>query len=309
MVRTAHPTQVFRQPENISPIKSKHNLNTMLPNPFKFYALILIALLTLNACQISPHTAYLHQQENIAFPENFSLNQKITWVAKREHELWHRPFINQQGHIVKRGVSEATHAKLSNGQTAWQRVALYWATPNMDTLENLSSCFQSQERHIHHCRSLLLDKPWSAAFISHVMTQAGAKDFVLAPAHITYIRAAAQQQGHYQLLPPTQTRPEVGDLLCYSRSENVKNHAALKDFLQQQQGFLPTHCDVVVDVYEREVHLIGGNVADTVMLRKMPLDKNQFIVLPDDMQGVCQVENETACNANRQHWVALLKLW
>lgn len=205
----------------------------MLPNLFKFSTLILIALLSLNACQIAPHTAYLHQQENIAFPENFSLNQKIAWVAKREHELWHRPFINQQGHIVKRGVSEATHAKLSNGQTAWQRVALYWATPNMDTLDNLSSCFQTKKWHIHHCRSLLLDKPWSAAFVSHVMKQAGVNDFAFAPAHIAYIRAAAQQQGHYQLLPPTQTQPEVGDLLCYSRSEDVKNHAALKDFLQQ----------------------------------------------------------------------------
>lgn len=274
---------------------------------FSFHLCYCMIVFVLGACQTLPHQAIAYPYQQIDFPENMPLNQKIAWVAKHEHELWHRPFINQNGHILKRGVSEATNAKLSNGQTAWQRVAQYWATPNMDTFDGLSACFQKQERHIDHCRRLLLDKPWSAAFISYVMTQAGAHDFVVSPSHIAYIRAAAQQQGGYQLAPATETVPQVGDLLCYSRNANVKNHFELKDFLQNNTAFLPTHCDIVVEVNTHDVHLIGGNVFDTVMLRKLPLNEKQHIVLPNQTHQDCDVENETACNVNQQYWVAMLK--
>ncbi|WP_042832365.1 DUF2272 domain-containing protein, partial [Xanthomonas citri] len=68
--------------------------------------------------------------------------------------------------------------------------------------------------------------------------------------------------------------------------------------------------------------LIGGNVFNTVMMRKMPLDRAGRVVLPtpqsdstqdqnEDSLGIaseCTPAHEELCDFNRRDWAALLKL-
>ena len=50
-------------------------------------------------------------------------------------------------------------------------------------------------------------------------------------------------------------RPAVGDLVCWAREAGV-------DFDHQKSGNYAGHCDIVVEVTEDEIFVIGGNVGD-----------------------------------------------
>lgn len=86
-----------------------------------------------------------------------------------------------------------------------------------------------------------------------------------------------------------------------------------------------SHCDVVIAANvggDRTLYLIGGNVFNTVMMRKMPLDRAGRVVLPtpqsdgsqdqsEDGLGIaseCTPAHEELCDFNRRDWAALLKL-
>jgi hypothetical protein len=117
--------------------------------------------------------------------------------------------------------------------------------------------------------------PWSAAFISWVMCEAGLGDtmqFQRAIAHWTYIDQAigardgrnpaaafaAYDLGEEKILP--------GDLLCSGRRPAYRSIA-------QRRGQLGigarSHCDVVVDVDEEggRILTVGGNVRRTISLK------------------------------------------
>ena len=74
-----------------------------------------------------------------------------------------------------------------------------------------------------------------------------------------------------------------------------------------------SHCEVVIAANpggDRTLYLIGGNVANTVIMRKLSLDQTGKLELPNVANAGpgCSPGRAEACNFNRQDWAALLKL-
>lgn len=120
--------------------------------------------------------------------------------------------------------------------------------------------------------------PWSAAFISWVMCEAGlggTNQFVRAIAHHTYIDQAirARDNGAADAAFVAYEMGEVavrpGDLLCSSRRPVYRT---LTERRRQMGTGARSHCDIVVRVDEtaRQVHAVGGNVRGVVSLKRMP---------------------------------------
>lgn len=271
-------------------------------------------------------------------PPRFGLSPAavaITRTACEEHRQWMRPFIDKQGRLASLRVTEAESGYLADhGIVAWQRVAGYWrdsGTLAMIGAEpGASSCLAPPGNRYtdSDCRAFIIDTPWSAAFVSWVMTRAGIADFKRSPRHLDYIRAAWRDgaTGPYRYADPAVEKPAPGDLLCYIRNRNqVLGYAGLAAALGGQ-GAPPSesHCDIVVAANvggDRTLHLIGGNVFNAVTMRQLELDRSGHVVLPvpasapeagaGDGSGPgreCTPAQEDQCNFNRQDWAVLLKL-
>lgn len=258
----------------------------------------------------------------------------IVRVACDEHRLWYRPFMDSNGRLASVRVTEAERAELADGGIeAWQRVVIYWrdsgtlASMAESGIKGAQNCQypDGSSTNQNECRAYLIDNPWSAAFVSYVMTRAQVPGFHSSPRHMDYIRAAYHNTngtGAYRLSDPATGKPAPGDLLCFLRSTDTElGPAGLRDALAGNRP-LPaqSHCDIVIAANpggDRTLYLIGGNVFDTVTMRKLPLDRLGLVQFPtapppDAATGldnpVCSPANEPACNFSRQDWVALLKL-
>ena len=270
--------------------------------------------LWLAACAIKPSTATIWQSPPVEFPIKMSVAERIAHIAQREHAAWYGSFIDTQGRLRHYRMAEGEAKRLQDGSMAWERVIAYWRDSGSLALlpwhHRSRQCLHIQKpSHIQTCRLFTLDAAWSAAFVSYVMVQAQVPQFHVSPRHFDYIRAAWQQQGAYRLHNPAHTPLNTGDMLCYLRGQTpIRSYPALLDYLQQQDAWLPAHCDIVVATQPQEIWLIGGNVFNTVALRKLPLDAQGHLILPPSDNAACAVHHEAACNMNRQNWVAVLKL-
>jgi hypothetical protein len=120
--------------------------------------------------------------------------------------------------------------------------------------------------------------PWSAAFLSWVMCEAGlgqTAQFQRAIAHYTYIdqairaRDGSASQAAFAAHDLGETAIEPGDLLCSSRRPIYRSLAERR----RQMGVgARSHCDVVVSVDHpgRRILAIGGNVRGVVSLKSFP---------------------------------------
>ncbi len=250
---------------------------------------------------------------------------RIAQAACREHADWYAPFINGQGRVGwKDGripmEAEGKGERLANGNPPWQRVADYWrrtpAIRNMRGIPGARECEAASGdwRDNAACRAFILDNPWSAAFVSYVMKVAGVEDFGFSQEHIAYIADAydpSSAHRRYRLVAPDRERPEIGDLLCYSREPRIASHRDLIAFLERGGGSLKTHCDIVVGVDlngDSKLYAIGGNLMQTVMMRKLSLNAKGRFSPPVRDDGPCRMNLERDCDLNDKAWVALLKL-
>lgn len=124
-------------------------------------------------------------------------------------------------------------------------------------------------------RSGLTDIPWSAAFISWDIESAGVPRDLFCPdqRHTIYVERmvmrAARPGAVFIPRRPNERAPEVGDLICASRNGS----GTTLDNLNRGTG----HCDIVVEIRPREIHVIGGNVGDSVTRSVFPLDESGFL--------------------------------
>jgi hypothetical protein len=123
-----------------------------------------------------------------------------------------------------------------------------------------------------HCR-----EPWSAAFMSWVMQQAGIPEpeFSPASAHWVYLAriiAAADFPGRYFV--PRRIReysPQPGDLICAGKE--VPTASALSGQLAARDlSGNSLHCDLVVKRDGSALEAIGGNVRNSVSKSFLQLD-------------------------------------
>ena len=149
---------------------------------------------------------------------------------------------------------------------AWQRIVEYWNTQGIndnfgvDTPEEVGSN----------------DYPWSAVFISWVMDRANVGDkFEYSASHSIYITDAIQDKKNndseaaffgYKL---DEYSPKVGDLVGYSREEGVDYNTP---------ATYKSHTDIVVDVRDGEIDVIGGNVANSVTKKTLKTDSQGRLI-------------------------------
>jgi hypothetical protein len=246
---------------------------------------------------------------------------RIAAVACRENALWDGPFIDSHGRLASLTVAEVETTRLADGTTpAWKRVTDYWRgaglMPAMAAYPGAGECAVATTDGYPSpaCRAFVVDRPWSAAFVSWVMVQAGLPGFRPSPSHFDYVRDAWQQPGNaYVLTDPDTTAPTAGDLLCFVRGNGpALGYAGLKALLVSAgNGGLPMHCDVVTGTSPGgdNLYLVGGNVLQGTTLRMLPLNRNGLLwSLPRGPTTGCAPGNEGPCSFNRQDWAALLKL-
>jgi uncharacterized protein YcbK (DUF882 family) len=130
--------------------------------------------------------------------------------------------------------------------------------------------------------------PWSAAFISWVMHEAGAGSaFRYSSAHRVYIAAAKRNRQSGDAGNPFWTyridevAPQVGDLVCADRAACSGCPCSGANYGNIDNGELwPTHCDIVteVDRSRNRIRIIGGNVSDSVTAKEIGIDDRGFVI-------------------------------
>ena len=249
---------------------------------------------------------------------------RITAIACNENMLWYRPFIDANGRVASTTVSEGEADRLGDGTTeTWRRVAGYWLDSGllsrMAGFPGATDCaYAGSDRYPSPaCRAFIIDQPWSAAFVSYVMTKAGVPGFRPSASHFDYVRDAYlhPDESAFLYLDPATARPAAGDLLCYVRMPGrTYGYAGLISALGAGSGSLSMHCDIVVAISPGNdgiAYTIGGNVQQGVTMRLLHVNRNgNFWGLPQRNAGdpVCSPDAPSSCNFNRQDWSVLLKL-
>lgn len=107
-------------------------------------------------------------------------------------------------------------------------------------------------------------KPWSAAFISWLMLEAGVPPELFEPSglHADYLRAIAangtEPTARFALRDARMFSPRPGDLICATRA------GAMIPAYDDIPDGTPMHCDVVVLNSGGRLESIGGNVRNSV---------------------------------------------
>ena len=267
-------------------------------------------------------------------------------IACAEHRLWREPFINEQGQLITIGPMEAERDQLADGTPAWQRVLHYWqSSVGVQDLFRHSAVPKYADPSLNNAvtRTQIIDTPWSGAFISYVMKQAGMseEEFHFADGHIRYIKPAFAQIFEPDRIDATDThhapyiwRPQnpyttslqTGDLLCYVRDDKrVLGVQGFWDWMgvhYKDEVSLKTHCDIVVGVQQTHkqkiAYMVGGNVVQSVTMRALRLTGRGALSaqhqLPNASEQEAQKLANKNCNSNtskacssRQDWVVLLR--
>ncbi len=245
---------------------------------------------------------------------------KIAAIACRENALWYSPFIDANGRLASNTVSEAESARLSDGITpAWMQVVNYWRGSGllgrMQQYAGASDCsyvggggYSSPQ-----CRAFVIDQPWSAAFVSYVLVQAGLPGFNPSASHYGYVGDAFRGgTSPFRFMDPDQAPAAVGDLLCYVRSNATQlGFAGLSALLARGGNAQNMHCDIVVSAQPGMLSLVGGNVLQGVTMRLVPTNRQGLpwnLPRGTGMNTACWPSNPDGCSFNRHDWAVLLKL-
>ena len=121
--------------------------------------------------------------------------------------------------------------------------------------------------------------PWSAAFVSWVMKRAGAgQAFAYSAAHANYVvsakaNRASDNPNRFKAYRISEAAPEPGDVICKGRGSDTVTFDNVK-------AGMPTHGDIVVGREGNELLTIGGNVSNSVSLRRVKVDASGRIADP-----------------------------
>jgi hypothetical protein len=166
----------------------------------------------------------------------------------------------------------------------YDNMVAYWAATGEGDFDSWADCFAGWQRK---CPWHL---PWSAAFVSWVMAEAGmpADRFLPNENHWTYVREIVVRAGNPEAAflpePVDRYRPQPGDLICKTRggAETPTFDALLAD-PDGPGEFLPMHCDLVVAnrgsalIPNGFIEAIGGNVANSVSKSLIPSREGYLI--------------------------------
>ena len=137
-------------------------------------------------------------------------------------------------------------------------------------------------------------EPWSAAFISWVMQEAGIPEsrFPRASAHKWYLEhfISQAQSPDAQLIPHTiqEYQPKPGDLICANRGRGFFGEVVeeVPDKLNAK-----LHCDIVVQSDGQTLQAIGGNVRNSVSKTILTLNQAGHLQLSSRRPWFLIIEN------------------
>ncbi len=194
-------------------------------------------------------------------------------------------------------------------------------------------------------RSAIMDTPWSAAFVSYVVKQAGVAPtaFKFSNAHRTYLydafaTSAAETKGPVEGVLyracPLDTRPRAGDLLCFHRElalvddkDDAVRERIMGEVVSGTAGSVRRlHCDVVayIDTRARRAYVIGGNIYQSITVKKLRLHTRRLRI-PAVQKGNCRSDGrwtlpmpsadvprtdgrKDSCSLNDKKWFVLLQV-
>jgi hypothetical protein len=179
---------------------------------------------------------------------------RLVQVTKAEQDKW-----RENGTLLKECDDIPKVKELLNN---------YWGAVNT-TLEKKGGC----------------TVPWSAAFISYVVKNAGAIEFPYSATHATYIAKSRENKNSggsyswygYDALTKEAT-VEAGDLVCYTNGDNI--NVKWEDI---NEG-VGCHCDVVIGIdNQNKASTIGGNVSNTAGGDSLQLNDDKTININADI--------------------------
>jgi hypothetical protein len=196
--------------------------------------------------------------EKAATVEFSVLKKSILSLARREWDYFGRQTVLFDGeeesipHVGKWEDDEEAYAF---------RVNQYWRAVGKPELNG------------NHCSA-----PWSAAFISWVMQEAGVPEYQFTPAeaHWVYLSRIMTDAGSpdaaFVPRPIDEYSPQPGDLVCATRGNTALplTGLELQPYLLEHAKL---HCDIVVERQGDLLAAIGGNVRNSVsktMLKLSP---------------------------------------
>ena len=167
-------------------------------------------------------------------------------------------------------------------QGLWQRVGDYWWQGLPMGAEDQGFTGMHNQNGQVFPASQDTNYAWSAAFIDYVMRMAGAGHrFPYSPTHSDYINDAKRHAlGQLPNIVITAERlesyaPQPGDLVCLWRGRQPVR------FDDLPTGRFPGHCDIITAVHPGIIDGIGGNVANTVGLWRIPVTADGRLATPD----------------------------
>jgi len=137
-------------------------------------------------------------------------------------------------------------------------------------------------------------EPWSAAFISWVMQEAGVPQSLFPPAasHRDYLShfMAVGNSPEAVFIPHTiqEYKPKPGDLICANRGKGYFGEVVEELPLSLNAKL---HCDIVVQTEGQTLDAIGGNVRNSVSKSVLKLSPEGFLQLTQHRPWFIIIEN------------------
>ena len=182
-----------------------------------------------------------------------SPHRKALEIAHQEWLRFGQQSLDADGKLVKRGGRESEEGY-------YLRVGDYWK-------QGVDRDLTGKDTH----------EPWSAAFISWVMKEAGMGErFSYSDWHAHYIRNSIRHRRvgdksfAFWGFRISERAPQVGDLVGYARRSGIS--------YDYQPTVYPSHTDLVVAVRPGEIDVIGGNVKDSVTKKTLRTDENGLLI-------------------------------
>jgi len=136
--------------------------------------------------------------------------------------------------------------------------------------------------------SFIINKPWSAAFISYVMKAAGVSNFPFNASHALYAQALRLNNNGFQVLDPANTILQVGDLVVANRASNNLT-------FRTKTWSGDSHGDIISSISGNVAVGIGGNVSQSVSIKSIGLTggklgkSDYFVVLRPPQNDVSNI--------------------
>jgi len=145
--------------------------------------------------------------------------------------------------------------------------------------------------------------PWSAAFISYVIKTAGISDFPVNASHALYAEALRKNPSKFQVLDPSITTIQVGDLVVANRDGNTLAFRTGK-----WSG--NTHGDIITSISGNTAKGIGGNIGQSVGVTNIGLVNGKlgrsdyFVVLrpTEKVSSIVNVAEEEYNKWKKDRW-------